>query len=222
MTQPCYRTILADPPWNERGGGKVKRGADRHYPLLRTAEIIEVMQAQLAARDIAPDAHLYLWVTNNFLIKGIAVMGELGFRYVTNRVWAKDRFGLGYYFRGQHELLLFGVRGRGPLARTDRKNLPSVIKAPRTKHSAKPIEAYQLIEARSHGPYLEMFARQPRLGWDSWGNDTALEDARQEQARRVPEQTPTNWNVLLAQQEQINRQRNERIELPPTPGEVEE
>ena len=104
MTQPCYRTILADPPWNERGGGKVKRGADRHYPLLRTAEIIEVMQAQLAARDIAPDAHLYLWVTNNYLPDGLRVMEALGFTYKTNIVWAKHRAGLGQYFRGKHEL----------------------------------------------------------------------------------------------------------------------
>ena len=104
MTQ--VRTIVADPPWLERGGGQCKRGADRHYPLMPTDAIIKLMREVLFMR-VEPHAHLYLWVTNNFLPDGLLVGKALGFRYVTNLCWVKDRAGLGQYWRGQHELLLF-------------------------------------------------------------------------------------------------------------------
>jgi N6-adenosine-specific RNA methylase IME4 len=163
-----YTTILMDPPWNERGGGRIKRGADRHYPLLKTREMPAVIYGS-GVFNPAPNAHLYMWATNTFLPDALWLMECLGFAYKTNVCWVKDKVGLGQYFRGRHELLLFGIRGKGYDARTDNKRITSVIEAPRTKHSAKPIEAYHLIEARSHGPYLEMFAREPRTGWDSWG-----------------------------------------------------
>ena len=167
-----YHVLLADPPWNERGAGKSKRGADRHYPLLSTPKIIEVMRESGKLQHISSTAHCYLWVTNNFLIDGIKVMEELGFRYVTNIVWIKPSMGLGQYFRGQHELMLFGVRGKGYDICTPASNIPSVIVADRQEHSRKPEEAYQLIEARSNGPYLEMFARRPRgKDWEVWGNE---------------------------------------------------
>lgn len=105
-----YKTIYADPPWLERGGGKVKRGADKHYSLMGVDDIINLMK-RIPVED---NAHLYLWVTNNFLKDGLKVVDELGFRYITNIVWVKDRIGLGQYFRGQHELCLFGVKGRLP------------------------------------------------------------------------------------------------------------
>jgi len=156
-----------DPPWLERGGGKCKRGADRHYSLMRTPEIVKVI---FRSGVFTPnkDAHLWLWVTNNFLPHGFCIMEQLGFRYVTNAVWVKDRAGLGQYLRGQHELLLFGVRGK---LRGQSKRQTTVIKAPRHAHSQKPDEAYNLIEAVSPGPRLEMFARQQRPGWDVWGSE---------------------------------------------------
>jgi N6-adenosine-specific RNA methylase IME4 len=167
-----YRTIVADPPWLERGGGKIKRGADRHYPLMRMAEIIEAMESALETHPADPEgSHLYLWVTNNFLIKGIAVMGELGFRYVTNRVWAKDRFGLGYYFRGQHELCLFGVMGKLPAKTRTVSTLIDRGLVPRQRHSQKPDVFFEEIEQVSPGPYLELFARTERSGWTTWGNE---------------------------------------------------
>ena len=166
-----YQTILMDPPWNERGGGKIKRGADRHYPLLKTREMPRVIYQSGVWRP-ALNAHLYMWATNNFLPDALWLLGSLGFTYKTNVVWTKSRAGLGQYFRGQHELLLFGVCGSGPAARTSRRDLCSVIQAPRTRHSAKPEAAYQLIEARSQAPRLEMFARAAREGWDAWGNES--------------------------------------------------
>jgi len=173
-SQGTYSCLLADPPWHESGGGKCKRGADRHYPLLKTPDIIRVMLSADSWRP-APNAHLWLWVTNNYLPDGLHVMKALGFRYVTNAVWAKDRMGLGQYLRGQHELLLFGVRGR---LRGASKVTPSLLGGGllrRTKHSKKPEMAYAAIEQVSPGPRVEFFARSLREGWDSWGNEVPRE-----------------------------------------------
>lgn len=161
-----YRCILADPPWKETGGGKIKRGANRHYPLLSTPDIIRVMY-QASLWNPAPNSHLWMWVTNNFLEDGLFVMRALGYKYITNAVWVKDRIGLGQYIRGQHELLLFGRRGRLP---SNSRKEKSVIEAHRKKHSQKPEKSFEMIEAISPGPRLEMFSRAPREGWDVWGN----------------------------------------------------
>lgn len=191
-----FRTVLADPPWAEHGGGKIKRGADRHYPLMKTREIEDLARvaprgsdlfsepSQLA-RMIAPDAHLYLWVTNNFLPDGLRVMEAWGFRYVTKIVWAKgevrpdgsvvlEHAGLGQYFRGLTEDCLFGVRGRVEYRTTTegkRAQGKTLIVAPRGEHSAKPEAMRQVIERVSHGPYLELFAREAAPGWSRWGNE---------------------------------------------------
>ncbi len=162
-----YQTIVADPPWLERGGGKIKRGADKHYPLMKTPQIIETM-LNANCWHPADDCHLYLWTTNNFLKDGLQVMEALGFRYVTMLTWVKDRMGLGYYFRGQTEPLLFGVKGK---LKPQVRNEPTVILAPRRKHSQKPDEAYRKIRAVSPGPRLDMFSRGYREGWDVWGNE---------------------------------------------------
>ena len=99
--------------------------------------------------------------------------------------------GIGQYFRGAHELLLvgehdphdiilFGRQGSGPEVRTEVKNLPGVLFAPKREHSRKPDLAYELFEARSKGPKLEMFARHTRPGWDSFGNDPNLTTSDEE------------------------------------------
>lgn len=159
-----YTTVLADPPWPERGGGKIKRGADRHYSLMSIQEI----ETFLRRVPYADNCHFYMWVTNNYLYDGLKILDHLGFRYITNIAWVKDRIGLGYYFRGQHELLLFADRGQvKPLCHKE----PTVIQAKRRKHSQKPDEQYTKIEAVSPGPYLEVFAREKRDGWDVIGNE---------------------------------------------------
>ncbi len=164
-----YTTIYADPPWPEYGGGKIKRGADRHYPLMTVKEI-----KKLPVQDItAENAHLYLWVTNNYLPAGLEVMQAWGFRYVTTITWAKDRMGLGQYFRGMTEHCLFGVKGKLPYKTLDGKRQQgrTLLVAPRERHSQKPVEMYDMIERVSYGPYMELFARNKRAGWDSWGNE---------------------------------------------------
>tara|TARA_Y100000385_G_scaffold273837_1_gene316229 strand:- start:1704 stop:2231 length:528 start_codon:yes stop_codon:yes gene_type:complete len=168
-----YSTIIADPPWYQRGGGKSKRGADKHYPIMKEHEIKKVMLEALEDK-VTDDAHLYLWVANNHLPEAMRIIEHLGFRYITNIVWAKSRFGLGRYFRGQHEICLFATKGRGFGVRTDVNNVSSLLGqdliSP-TTHSSKPQQMYDLVESRSQGPYLEMFARAKRPGWDSWGNE---------------------------------------------------
>jgi N6-adenosine-specific RNA methylase IME4 len=166
------KTIVIDPPWYERGGGKIKRGADRHYKILKTPDIIRTILRCEHWNQIEDNAHLYLWVTNNFLPDGLEVIRALGFSYKTNFVWVKPSFGLGQYFRGQHEICLFATRGRKPTEpKTDDRSVSSVVFASKGKHSKKPVEAYELIERRSKGAYLELFARQQREGWTCWGNE---------------------------------------------------
>ncbi len=179
-----YRTILADPPWQERGSGKIKRGADRHYGLMPSHEIALIPVSRWAATN----AHLYLWVTNNFLPDGLYVMACWGFRYVTKIDWFKGdisdlqpveamrdsdlQMGIGQYFRGVTESCLFGIRGHLPYQSHDGKRAQgrTGFHAPRGEHSAKPETLRRMAERVSPGPRLEMFARRPAPGWDLWGN----------------------------------------------------
>lgn len=166
------KTIIADPPWKEQGGGKIKRGADRHYRLMKTDEIIDVMKDEIGNHELSDDLHLYLWVTNNFLADGMKTINALGFRYITNIVWIKPSFGLGYYFRGQHEICLFATLGRGAANKKKNNSISSVIRAPKRKHSQKPIEFYDLVESRSEGDYLYLFSRmKPRDRWTMMGDE---------------------------------------------------
>ena len=183
-----YRTLMFDPPWLERGGGQVRRGANRHYELMKTRDIAALPVGSWAAAD----AHLYLWVTNNFLQDGFEVMKAWGFRYVTKIEWFKGdidddlaveqmddadlQMGIGQYFRGCTEPCLFGVRGSLPyrlLPNGKRAQGMTGFHAPRGQHSAKPEKFRAVVERVSHGPYLEGFARRPVPGWDVWGNEVA-------------------------------------------------
>lgn len=166
-----YRTIYADPPWHEKGGGKIKRGADRHYPLMRTEDIMALPIEQIADES---GCHLYLWATNNFLPDALKVMEAWGFRYVTTITWFKDgNIGLGQYFRGRTEHCLFGVKGKLPYKILNGKRQQGVTGfiSPKGRHSEKPEEMRKMIEIVSYGPYIELFARKKTDGWDAWGNE---------------------------------------------------
>jgi N6-adenosine-specific RNA methylase IME4 len=174
-----FATILADPPWQfVNRTGKV---APEHRRLGRygTLDLASIACLPVAAHA-APTAHLYLWVPNALLPDGLAVMKAWGFSYKANIVWHKirkdggpDGRGVGFYFRNVTELLLFGVRG--PKARTLAAGRTQVnfLATRKREHSRKPDEQYRLMEACSPGPYLELFARGPRLGWTVWGNQAA-------------------------------------------------
>jgi N6-adenosine-specific RNA methylase IME4 len=163
----AFGVIYADPPWTPGQTGP--RGAAQKYSLLPTSTICEMPVADLAADNCV----LLLWVVNNGLDDGLAVMRAWQFRYVTNAVWAKGTLGLGAYFRGAHELLLLGVKGR---PRVKFHGQPSVFHEPRQEHSRKPAEITQKIERMFDGPYLELFARETPNSlsdWSVWGDQIA-------------------------------------------------
>lgn len=165
-----FSTVYIDPPWPERGGGKIKRGADRHYPTMAVKQIIAFDINRWAARN----CHLYMWVTNNYLEKAFDVLRAWGFRYVTITTWNKDRIGLGQYFRGNTEHCIFAVRGRIPYKLTpDGKRCQGVtgFYEKKTVHSRKPKKMRQMIETVSPEPRIEIFARQRHPGWAAWGNE---------------------------------------------------
>jgi N6-adenosine-specific RNA methylase IME4 len=169
-----YQIIYADPPWKESGGGKIKRGADNHYPLMSTDAIVALRYELDKITD--GNAHLYLWTTNNFLDDALYVMRAWGFEYKTTITWVKDKFGLGQYFRGQTEHCLFGVRGMIPYKTENGKRQQgrTFFYAPRGEHSQKPKEMRDMIERvsdREGFNKLELFAREKTEGWDVWGNE---------------------------------------------------
>ena len=136
-------------------------------------EIKELPVSKLSAAQ----SHLYLWVPNALLQEGLRVMEAWGFTYKTNLVWFKirkdggpDGRGVGFYFRNVTELILFGVKGRMRTLQPGRTQVNQIASRKR-EHSRKPDEIYDLVEACSPGPYLELFARFQRKGWDQWGNE---------------------------------------------------
>ena len=171
-----FSTILADPPW--RFINRTGKMAPEHKRLLRyetmtNQEIIDLPVEQLAL----PKSHLYLWVPNALVLEGLEVMRRWGFTYKTNIVWYKTRKdggpdgrGVGFYFRNVTELILFGTRGNFRTLAPGRRQTNIIITRKR-EHSRKPEEQYDIIERCSPGPYLELFARYPRPGWYSWGNE---------------------------------------------------
>jgi N6-adenosine-specific RNA methylase IME4 len=172
LEEKGFGTIFADPPWPERGAGRIKRGADRHYPLMQTADIASL--GSIVQQLAKPDSHLYLWITNNFMPAGLEVMKSWGFRHITTITWMKaGKIGVGQYYRGVTEHVLFGVRGK-PGYRTSRTGKRAQARtgfmAPRGRHSQKPDQAYVWARQVSYGPYLELFAIGERPGWTVWGN----------------------------------------------------
>ena len=123
-------------------------------------------------------AHLYLWVPNALLPNGLAVLNAWGFEYKSNIVWHKirkdggsDGRGVGFYFRNVTELVLFGTRGKKARTLTPGRTQVNLISSQKREHSRKPDELYDVIESCSLGPYIELFARDTRTGWKSWGDE---------------------------------------------------
>ncbi len=184
-----YSTILADPPWQfQNRTGKVAPEHRRllRYPTLGVEEIKHLPVGRLAAAT----SHLYLWVPNALLQEGLEVMRSWGFTYKTNIVWSKvrkdggpDGRGVGFYFRNVTELVLFGIRGAMRTLQPGRTQV-NFISSRKREHSRKPDEIYSLIERCSPGPYLELFARFSRQGWDQWGNEDVEHNSFQGVAKR--------------------------------------
>jgi len=162
MPDGKYGVIYADPPWQFDNTG-FDQSAAAHYSTMTTVEI-----AQLPM----PDAKiLFLWSTSAMLEDSLFVMKEWGFDYKTNMVWTKDKGpSIGWYLQTKHELLLLGTNPKYERLHPEYKPY-SIIEGKVTRHSAKPVAVYGIIEKMYDGPYLEMFAREKREGWEVWGNE---------------------------------------------------
>jgi N6-adenosine-specific RNA methylase IME4 len=161
-----YGLLLADPAsqFRTRSPKGMGRAAENHYATMSPDEIMALPVGDIAEKD----AVLFLWAVACMLLQALNTMTSWGFRYRSQQVWVKPSIGLGFWFRGQHELLLVGSRGRfriGPASAPS-----SVITAPRRKHSQKPDEVHEDIQRRWPDlSKIELFARNSRPGWDAWG-----------------------------------------------------
>jgi N6-adenosine-specific RNA methylase IME4 len=170
-----FSTILADPPWQfQNRTGKVAPEHKRlaRYPTLSLQEIKDLPVEAIAEER----AHLYLWVPNALILEGLKVMECWGFTYKTQIIWYKirkdggpDGRGVGFYFRNVTEVLLFGVRGKNVRTLKPGRTQPNIISTRKREHSRKPDEQFDIIEACSWGPFIELFARGGKKDWYAWG-----------------------------------------------------
>ena len=160
-----YSILYADPPWRYDFEASNSREIENQYPTLD----LEDIKYPKDFPKTTGDAVLFLWATSPKLTEAMQVMGAWGFEYRTCMVWVKNKIGMGYYARQRHELLLIGRKGEPkPPEPADRPD--SVIEAPRLDHSAKPPEVYNIIERMfPDRKRIELYARNKRDGWDSWG-----------------------------------------------------
>ncbi len=191
----CYGAILADPPWdfkvwyaggwrNTPGGRKFTRSAPRHYDTMEDNEIAAFPIEKIAAKDCV----LFLWTCWPMLQRTFPILDAWGFKYKTCAFcWVKantqqidmfrddanPRMGMGYWTRANSEICLLATKGRPKRRASD---VRQAIVEPLREHSRKPDCIYERIERLVAGPYIELFARQHRPGWDSWGDETSKFD----------------------------------------------
>lgn len=182
---PPYSVILADPPWRFAcwSGKGTARSADNHYSTMTMAQIVALPVADLAA----PNSALLCWACWPSIGDALNIIEGWGFAYKTmGFVWVKgeglplfpedirDQMGMGYWTRANTEPCILAMRGSPKRLNAD---VRQVILDKRREHSRKPDEQYERIERLLPGPYLELFARTERPGWDSWGNEVGRFEA---------------------------------------------
>ncbi len=162
-----YKLIYADPPWsydNKKTGESMVSGADSKYDTLPLEELKALPIPGISEKDSV----LFMWAVVPLLPEAFDLMKAWGFRYKTAIFWRKIMsLGMGYWFRGQVELCLLGIKGEIPAFRCQKANF---IQSKVRKHSRKPDEMYGLIESLNINPKIELFARERREGWDVFGN----------------------------------------------------
>lgn len=170
---PPGDVYLVDPPWAyeiDEVGGSGRSGADHKYPTMEIDQLIDHMKERMPPLG---DALMLLWATAPLLPDAFRLMRELGFDYRTSAVWDKERIGMGWWFRGQHEHLLVGRRGEFPPPPEDVR-VGSVFREPRGPHSKKPEAVYRWIEqAFPNASWVDCFGREDRDGWQVWGDEVA-------------------------------------------------
>jgi N6-adenosine-specific RNA methylase IME4 len=160
-----YDIIYADPPWKYSFSKSGNRKVENHYP---TMTLEEIKSIKVPAKK---DCILFLWATAPKLIESIEVLKSWGFTYKTHCIWNKEIIGMGYWFRGQHELLLVGTKGK--ISPPDiQHRFSSIHSEKRNKHSKKP-DYYRnwISSAFPDKTKIELFARERIVGWDAWGNE---------------------------------------------------
>ena len=208
-----YGAILADPPWrfmNRTGKVAPEHKRLNRYDTMPLEEIMDIPVKKVSGSS----SHLYLWVPNALLQEGLAVLKAWGFQYKANLVWHKvrkdggpDGRGVGFYFRNTTELVLFGVKGNMRTLPPGRSQV-NIIRSQKQEHSRKPDELYNIIERCSPGPYLEIFARGSRDGWDTFGDQAEnyeIEWATYQnnsRANSIPAENPVQMS--LAMEPEIN------------------
>jgi len=159
-----YEVIYADPPWRYNFSASRSRAIERHYPTMSLADICDLPVSGIAADDCV----LVLWATVPKLAESLEVMRAWEFEYQTAAVWDKQKIGMGYWFRGRHEIFLVGTRGQPP---APERRIASVVHSPRGSHSRKPDIVREWIElAWPAAKRIELFAREAWPGWDTFGN----------------------------------------------------
>jgi len=180
-----YGVIYADPPWSYKTFSKPKEGTvphrskDEPYKSMTAEELLALPVGEIAAKDCV----LHMWVISSHIDQAIALGKQWGFTYKSlGLVWVKTqkhdpevpKMGMGKWFRQEVEFCLLFTRGK---PKRDSAGVRQTILEPAREHSRKPDEAAARIEALSAGPYLEMFSRSSRPGWDVMGDQTGKFDA---------------------------------------------
>jgi len=164
-----YQVILCDPPWRYDFSKSDSRKIENQYP---TMSIDEICAMKIPIDD---NAVLYMWTTAPKLEEAFLVMKAWKITYKSHLVWNKVKIGTGYWFRGQHELLLVGVKGKFSPP-PEGLRIGSVVTSERHGHSKKPDFIREYIKKwYPRDNCLEMFARSKHEGWDVWGNEVDID-----------------------------------------------
>ena len=165
-----YQVIYADPPWpypKRQDAKNLYGNTDYHYEVMPIKELCDMKVSEI----VDENSVLFIWVATNFLEQSFEVIKRWGFDYKSQMAWVKEGGkpgGIGWYFWGDHELLLVATKG----SMLPKEKFSSVLKAPRQKHSEKPKEVYEIIKKMyPNTKKIELFLRgKPQKGWSGWGN----------------------------------------------------
>jgi N6-adenosine-specific RNA methylase IME4 len=172
-----YQIIYADPPWEQSKGGKksvrpISSGGELAYPTLTLTEIKRILFDATLLSDI--DCNLFLWTIDKYLFEAQKIAEDITYKLHARLIWNKvTGIPASFDIRFGHEYLLWLYKGKlQPVAVDERGKIHSVFTEQVKRHSQKPEIAYQIIERLYPDlPKLELFARNKRIGWDSWGNE---------------------------------------------------
>ena len=162
-----YAVVLADPPWTYTMHETPTRQIANHYATMTDEELAD----HPIQESFADDCLMFMWSPSPKLEDALGLLWAWGFQFISSGVWVKDRIGMGYHFRQQHEFILIGRKGDPPKSLPETR-VSSVFDARRTAHSEKPTALHEALEGMYPVlPKLELFGRTAREGWAVWGNE---------------------------------------------------